>query len=289
MKIEVIKAKCTGCTLCVRECPVEAIRMLDEKAVIDLDTCILCGACEKVCPVDAILFEKPTRHSKEDLSLYRDVWVFSEQRGGKLADVALELVGEGKKLAKARGSKLCAVLLGHNVSGLARELAFHGAERVYVVDSPRLERFSDESYSQAMVWLIERHRPEIVLAGATAMGRSFIPRVAAEIRTGLTADCTSLGIDAKGNLIQTRPAFGGNIMATILCTKSRPQMATVRPKVMKKPARDEGLSAEIVIEVPGDEILASRQSVIDEIVDAAKGPSLQAAEIIVAGGAGLKK
>ena len=216
MGIEVIIAKCINCGLCVKACPFDAIHMEGDVAVIDYDKCTLCGACVEPCPVDAILFEKPAGEAAVDLKDYRDVWVFCEQKKGVIQSVAYELLGEGKKLARARDQELCGVLLGDNITDAAGSIIARGADKVYVVDSPELKDFRDESYMAAFAELIERYRPEIVLAGATSIGRSFIPRVAAKIKTGLTADCTALGIDNEGNLMQTRPAIGGNIMATIL-------------------------------------------------------------------------
>ena len=289
MGIEIKKEKCTGCGLCVHECPVEAISLPGGKAEIDYETCILCGACAKVCPVDAIIFEKPKVCDRESLSDYRGVWVFCEQRGGKLHRVAFELLGEGRKLADANGVYLGGVLLGEGMSEQAHELIAHGADRVYVVDAPELASFRDDAYSKVLVWLVGKHRPEIVLAGATAMGRSFIPRVAARLRTGLTADCTRLGIDENGNLLQIRPAFGGNIMAQIMCTCARPQMATVRPHVMKPAEPDRSRSGEIVNERPPESRLSSSMEVIDTVRDLEGRINVADADIVVTGGRGLGK
>ena len=175
----------------------------------------------------------------EDLQSYRGVWVYAEWREGKIHKVSHELLSAGRVLADKRGVELGAVLLGSDIDDeVARELISYGAEVVYVVDRPELAHFTDERYSKCVVELVNRKRPEILLAGATSMGRSFIPRVAASLRTGLTADCTELDISDEGLLLQTRPAFGGNVMATIICPNRRPQMATVRPKVMKPVKRE---------------------------------------------------
>lgn len=288
MNIEVLIAKCNGCGLCVKACPFDAIHKDGDVAVIDYDTCTLCGACVEACPVAAILFEKPGKPAV-DLSAYRDVWVFCEQKKGVVQSVAWELLGEGRKLADRRDHELCGVLLGHEVRGLADEIISRGADKVYVVDAPELATFQDESYAAAMVELVEAYRPEIVLAGATAIGRAFIPRCAAKLKTGLTADCTGLAIDADGNLMQTRPAFGGNIMATILCTRFRPQFATVRHKVMKEAQLDPyhgGVTIDVALDA---EKLKSRAKILSSAEEMIGQVNLAEADVIVSGGRGLKK
>jgi electron transfer flavoprotein alpha subunit len=288
MSIEILVAKCTGCGLCVKACPFDAIRMKNRIAVIDYAKCTLCSACVEVCPVDAILFEKPAGKAV-DLSKYRDVWVFCEQKKGVVQGVAFELLGEGRKLADARNQELCAVLLGHNIRERADELISRGADKVYVVDSPDLADFRDESYATAMVELARTYKPEIVLAGATSIGRAFIPRVAAKLRTGLTADCTGLAIDIDGNLMQTRPAFGGNIMATILCTRFRPQFATVRHKVMKEAPLDPYHSGVVIdVDLPAEK-LAARAKILNSVEELAGRINLADADVIVSGGRGLGK
>ncbi|NTV53024.1 MAG: electron transfer flavoprotein subunit alpha, partial [Candidatus Firestonebacteria bacterium] len=178
---------------------------------------------------------------------YKDVWVFAEQREGALHSVSFELLGAGRKLADDLGQKLVAVLLAHNGRPLADELVAYGADKVYYLDSPVFEKFQDEPYAQALGDLAEAHKPAIVLAGATSVGRSFIPRVAARLQTGMTADCTGLEIDPEQKiLLGTRPAYGGNIMATIVCPDKRPQMATVRHKVMKTLERDAARKGEVI-------------------------------------------
>jgi electron transfer flavoprotein alpha subunit len=200
--------------------------------------------------------------------------------------VALELLGTGRKLADALDVDLTAVLFGSDEDE-ARELIRWGADRVLHAKNPLLDKFNDEPYSKLMINLIKEHKPEIVLAGATAIGRSFLPRVAGRLKTGLTADCTALEIDEEtGNLLQIRPAFGGNIMATILCPESRPQMATVRPRVMKKNVYNPERTGNI-INVPVDN-LTSRTKVLDTVNETSESMiNLQDAEIIISGGRGL--
>jgi electron transfer flavoprotein alpha subunit len=289
MRIEITPGQCTGCETCLGSCPYDAIVVKEGKAYIT-EYCQLCRACLGVCPEGAIkevMEEGDTLpHKEEDISKYSGVWVFAEQRDGKAAAVSYELLGAGRRLADERGTDLSAVLLGANESE-AKELIRWGADKVFISNNTIFERFNDEPYSQVLSLLIQEHRPEIVLAGATPVGRSFFPRVAARLRTGLTADCTSLEIDkASGNLLQVRPAFGGNIMATILCPNNRPQMATVRPRVMKRGKYDENREGEIIhVEVEG---LSSRTRVVDTIKEASDiAVNLQEAEFIVSGGRGL--
>jgi electron transfer flavoprotein alpha subunit len=177
---------------------------------------------------------------------YKGVMVYIEQRRGEIQKVSMELLGKGRELADKLGEKLSAVIIGDGISNLAQELIWHGAEEVYVVDHPTLAHYMNEPYTKALVHVIEAKKPDIILVGATALGRDLAPRVSARIHTGLTADCTSLDIDEETqDLLMTRPAFGGNIMATIICPDFRPQMSTVRPGVMKKPHRNESLKGSI--------------------------------------------
>lgn len=289
MRIVVKTEICTGCETCIDSCPYTAIIMKEGKAFIT-EYCQLCRACLSVCPEGAIIEvaeESELSPSKGRYpSEYKGVWVFAEQRNGKVASVALELLGVGRKLADDKSAELSAVLFGSTESE-ARELIKWGADRVYHCQDPIFERFNDEPYCQLLSLLINEHKPEIVLAGATPIGRSFFPRVAVRLRTGLTADCTSLSIDKEtGNLLQVRPAFGGNIMATIVCPNTRPQMATVRPRVMKRGEYRDDRKGE-VIPVKARE-LQSRTRVIDSVKEVSEvSVNLQEAEVIVSGGRGL--
>jgi len=287
--IKVIKNTCTGCSLCVRACPYEAIVVVDKKAEIDLHKCTLCGSCVDVCPVDAIEINVE-RKAIEGMEDYRGVWIFAEQRDGEIQSVSYELLGAGQRLAKARNTELCAVLIGHKVEGLAAELFKRGADKVYLADDQALADYNDEPYANVLVKLVRSYTPEIVLCGATAMGRAMIPRAATALETGLTADCTGLEIDKEtGHLLQTRPAFGGNIMATILCEYRRPQMATVRHKVMTEAAVDpERSDGEIIrVELTPDD-LASRTKVLEVIKEEEETVNITEADIIVSGGRGMK-
>jgi electron transfer flavoprotein alpha subunit len=230
MYIKVKSELCTGCEACVQSCPYDAIVIKGAKAEIT-ELCQLCRAYMSVCPEGAISEIREASDEKETAQ-GRGVWVFAEQREGKIAGVSLELLGAGRGLAEKLGAELSAVLFG-GTDHDAKELVRWGADKVFHCEEPGFQAFNDEPYAALLSKLITEQKPEIVLTGATPIGRSFFPRVAAKLRAGLTADCTSLEIDpATKNLLQVRPAFGGNIMATIFCPHARPQMATVRPRVM---------------------------------------------------------
>ena len=286
MGIRIIAEKCTGCGACVRVCPVEAIRMVDGIAVIDHDLCILCGACVEACHFDAIEFEKPSTAVTHD-DATGGVWVFCEAVGEKIHEVSYELIGEGRKLADGKGVKVTAVVIGQNVAGHAKALIEHGADCVRVVDNDECKYFQDDVYARVLANLIQREKPEIVLAGATLMGRAFFPRVAAELGTGLTADCTALAIDNEGHLVQTRPAFGGNIMANIMCPSRRPQMSTVRPRVMRPMEKDASRKGEVIREELSPELLESRVVVEESIEEEGGAGNVGIADIVVSGGGGL--
>lgn len=288
--IEVIQDKCIGCKKCVKVCPFGAITMEGKLAVIDLSKCTYCGACPDACPVDAILLIKEESLPTVNLDQYKGVWIFAEQRNGQLHSVVYELLGVGKKLAQARQTELACVLIGYRVEEKAKFLFQRGADKVYLVDHPSLANYFDESYSRIFTRLIREFKPEIVLAGATSMGRSLIPRVAVEIPTGLTADCTGLDIDPEtGHLLQTRPAFGGNIMATILCERYRPQMATVRHKVMEEALIDPNRNSGELVRVPISNVdVASRTSILEIVKEVEETINITDADIIVSGGRGLK-
>ncbi len=286
MAVKVISDKCTGCETCVSTCPFGAIEMRDGKAFIT-EACTMCGACVEVCEFKAIEKTEEVAGPAADLSAYKGVWVFAEQHKGSIAGVALELLGEGRKLADKKNAKLAAVFLGHGIKDTAQELIAFGADIVYVADDPTLRDFNDDSYAAVLTSLVKQHKPEILLAGATAIGRSFFPKVASSLYAGLTADCTVLDIDAEtGHLHQTRPAFGGNIMATIVTPNHRPQMATVRHKVMKPAPRDDARTGEIIdVTLNGSETLRTR--VIKTVEELGETVNICEADIIVAGGRGL--
>jgi electron transfer flavoprotein alpha subunit len=286
--IKVILDKCTGCTLCVKVCPFDAIKMEDKKAVIDLTKCTLCGACVDACKFDAIIIQAPEKKEKVDLSAYRDVWVFCEQKKSKVQSVAFELLGKGRELADKLGVDLCGVVLGENMDEECQEVIARGADKIYLVDSPKLRAYQDDPYTRVLTSLVEKYKPEVVLCGATTIGRSLISRVAVKVNAGLTADCTGLDIDEKERLLlQTRPAFGGNIMATIIAPNARPQMSTVRHKVMKEAVPDEKRKGQIIKEEFPDEAFTSRSRLIDIVEEIEETINIAEADIIVSGGRGV--
>ena len=290
MRITINTEKCTGCAECIASCPYTSIEIIGGKAFIN-EYCQFCRTCLSVCPEGAIIEiaeegDKQKAGLSEYLASYRGIWVFAEQRDRRIASVAYELLGAGRRLADELNTDLAAVLFGAEEEA-ARELISWGADKVYHCSDPIFEKFNDEPYAQMLTALIKDHKPGIVLAGATPLGRSFIPRVAARLKTGLTADCTALEIDKEtGNLLQIRPAFGGNIMATILCPDNRPQIATVRPRVMKRIEADHSRKGEVVPLTAGN--LTCRTKVVETLKETSDCMvNLQEAEVIVSGGRGM--
>ncbi len=297
---------CKGCGKCVKGCGFGALSMVaaagankaGRLAEVDPSACKACGACLKACPFNAITEVRREVRGTEGIETYRDIWVFAEQSGGVVADVAHELLAKGLELKAQRGDgcRLCAVLLGSGLGEAAeKSLAASGADVVYKVDDPSLAEYEANVYVDALSQLIAKHRPEVVLAGATAVGRAFFARVAVRVRTGLTADCTMLKVAETENkdtgamqmlLHQTRPAFGGNIMATIMTPNHRPQMATVRPKVFKKAPPDQARSGKVLAEA------LKLMAPSTRLVGRTRDPSaidIAAHDVLVAGGRGLKK
>lgn len=284
--INIIDEKCVGCGVCVSACPFDAIDIKDDKAVI-LDNCTVCGSCVSSCNFDAIDFQKEESDDTIDKSEYHGIWVFGEQRNNEVLPVVFELLGEGRKLAEELAVPLSVVLMGSNLADKAHTLISYGADNVYMVEDESLETYNDQSYTDIFTQLVNTYKPEIILIGATTYGRSLAPRIASRLNTGLTADCTYLSIDKEtGNLMQTRPAFGGNLMATIVCPDRRPQMSTVRPKVMKPIEPDSTRTGEVIrpnVNIPEN----IKIKVIDQVQTLCEKVSLTEADIIVAGGRGM--
>jgi electron transfer flavoprotein alpha subunit len=258
--------------------------MVEKKARIG-DGCTLCGACEQICPVSAITIERAVKNI--DTSLYRGVWVVAEtENSNKVKNVTFELLGKGRELADMLQQDVSCVLLGNNVGSFTDTLIHHGADRVFIGESVALQRHSIEAFHPVITGIIAQYKPSIVLFGATHAGRSLAPRIAAALNLGLTADCTGLSIE-DGLLLQTRPAFGGNIMADIICPYTRPQMATVRPNVMKKLEADAGRTGEIV-RVPVSIDASTFRVVVREVIESPKTGTvnIDEADIIVSGGRG---
>jgi electron transfer flavoprotein alpha subunit len=310
-----IPGKCIACgARCQAECKFDAIVMNEKgEPIIDLEKCTRCQRCVKICPAQAIEIVYTPEEQKildelakqkaaappaaekapEDprlakLKEYKGVWVFTEHTEGKPAEVSWELLGVGGDLAKARHVELCSIVIGDKVENLCAEAFAYGASKVYLVDDPVFHYYRTESYYKAFCYLIEKYKPEIVLIGATGLGRDLAGAIATKLQTGLTADCTGLSIDDKGFLLQTRPAFGGNIMATILTEFTRPQMSTVRPHVMPMPAKDASRKGAIIREkVPlkEEDIAVKVLEIIgDKQLDSV---DVAAADVIVSGGRGM--
>ncbi|HBE79718.1 MAG TPA: electron transfer flavoprotein subunit alpha [Firmicutes bacterium] len=286
MAIKVFNDKCRGCKLCLSSCPFGIIEIIDNKAVIK-DGCTMCGTCVKTCKFQAIEITRDVKITI-DKSLYKGVWVFAEQHNGKLSNVAFELLGEGRKLADELAEPLVAVLMGSKIEAESKRLIAYGADQVLVADAPELEHFLEDSYAQVLTDLVKQEKPNIILIGATAIGRSLGPKAAARLETGLTADCTGLAVDvAEKNLLQTRPAFGGNLMATILCPNHRPQMATVRPKVFKPLEENPGRAGTVTKVDLGKTAWNIRAKVLEVVNEVGNSVNLEEANIIVSGGRGL--
>lgn len=225
--------------------------------------------------------------SQAPTSDYRGVLVFAEQKASKVHPVAYELLGKGKELASELGERLYAVIIGKGLDRAIKELVQRGVDKVFVYDDPLVADFRDDPYSNLLVGLVREEKPSIFLIGATAMGRSLGPRVAAGLSTGLTADCTGLEIDPKTRLlVQVRPAYGGNIMATIICPEKRPQMATVRYKVMNEAKIDPTHKAEIIKKHVEPRFLLDRVKILD-FKPVAEEVSIVDANVVVSGGKGL--
>jgi len=314
-KARLIPNKCIACgARCESACPVDAVQMNENgEPIFLLDKCIGCTKCIKVCPATALeMFFTPEEQQILDelakqnaapvveevddeearlaamLKAYRNVWVFVEQTEGVSASVSWELLGIGSELARTLGVELCAVVIGDNVEALCKDAFAYGATSVYLLDAPIFKYYRTETYLEAICYLTEKYKPEVILMGATGLGRDLAGAVATRLHTGLTADCTGLSIDDQRNLMQTRPAFGGNIMATILCDRKRPQMATVRPHVMRMPESNPANTGTIIREqcpLKEEDILIK---VLQVIHDDNKGSvDIAGAEFIVSGGRGM--
>lgn len=285
-KLEILSDKCVGCGACLSSCPLDALSLEGGKAVVS-PACSLCGMCVNSCPFDAIVLHHVIGGA-QGLDDFKGIMVVAELRDGRPDRSTLELLGEARRLAG--GSRRVTALLICAVPGDAPDLLIHyGADRVLSAVHPELEHYLTEPYAAVLLHAIRTDKPEIVLAAATTQGRDLMPRVAKLLDTGLTADCTELGIDPEtGLLMQTRPAFGGNIMATIVCDRTRPQMSTVRPGVMKKLEPDTSRRGVMESLTVSDSMTTSR-TVLEEFVPTAGSEvDLTEAEIIVSGGRGMK-
>ena len=288
MGIQIDLDKCTGCGNCVTICPFGLLEIVDDKVQLQ-EGCTFCGACQEACSDDAIQIEAIPEAGGEISDSHRGIWVFAEQRGARLKGVAYELLSRGRELADILNTELCAVCFGNGIEETDQLIAY-GADKVYLADSPELADNHEDIYTRQLVEMIRQHKPEIVIAGATALGRSFIPRVAAILGTGLTADCTGLDIDTENRLLlQTRPTFGGNIMATIICQSKRPQMSTVRPRVFKKNSPDNKRKGQVIKVDFDKERITSRTRLLSFVDELTQNIKIEDSDIIVSGGRGLGK
>ena len=260
-----------------------------KKAVIDLNKCTLCGACVPACKFKAVLLEKtPAKCDLPDIKDYKGIWVFIEQKKGKVQSVSYELLGKARELAEKLNTEVSGVFIGHNIGDEVDELIYCGADKIYLVEAPEVANFQDEPYTNILIELIKKYKPEILLCGATFIGRSLISRVAVNIKAGLTADCTGLDIDPdKRILLQTRPAFGGNIMATITSPNYRPQMATVRHKVFQPRDPDKHRKGKVIKESFTGSLLFSKTKLLDIVDEVESLVNIAEADIIVSGGRGM--
>lgn len=287
MSIRVIKEKCRGCSLCAGSCPFDAIQMSEKLPEIG-PSCTECGACIEACRFGALEKVDDSAGSGIDTSEYHDVWVFAEQRENSLMPVVIELLGEGRKLADEIGCRLGVIICGQNIDQLVYELGCYGADVIYAADAPELKTYTTDAYTKVIYEAIVRYKPEIFLLGATHIGRDLGPSVAVKCGTGLTADCTKLDINPEdGKLMQTRPAFGGNLMATIICEHHRPQMSTVRPGIMEKAVYDRNNHPELISLDASFEEGELRERVIRVVKSVREHVSLTDADVIVSGGLGL--
>jgi caffeyl-CoA reductase-Etf complex subunit CarE len=274
---------CSGCKRCLKACPYGAVEMKEGKALI-LERCTSCGACLQVCKEKAIQTDVEPR-TVPDFSDRKGIWVFAEQRGGQLHQVSLELMGKARELGTFLGQEISALLLGENVAGLSEILIEHGADQVFLAEHSALKDYRTTAYTKVIEELVKEYRPNILLMGATHIGRDLAPRVSRRVGVGLTADCTELSIDPQEQiLLQTRPAFGGNVMATIANRYSRPQMATVRPGVMEAVAQ-RGKGNIVSHSVSLDEGQIGTR-ILELVKEKKKKVNLTAAKVIVAGGRG---
>lgn len=283
--LQLDKTSCTSCGVCQEKCAFQAIDM-QEYPEIDSSACRLCGACAKACPTQALTFT-PQRKVLEDSGT--GIWVLAEASKTGVEDVTLQLIGEANRLAKVLKQEVAVVLMGHGVASFAAELIAHGADKVYLAEDRIFEQQIEEHFAEVLAMLARKYNPNTLLVGATLWGRGIAARVAALLKTGLTADCTQLSIDPNSQrLLQRRPAFGGNLLATIETPYTRPQMASVRPNVMNALPADATRQGEIIDCPLSSFVFDSRVKQIAAFAKEVSRQSLNNAEVIVGVGRGVK-
>ena len=294
--IRVIVQNCVGCGLCVKACPYDAVALTGPvgaregkpSAVIDLGKCTLCGACVEACKRYGAIVITRTTYKGQDVTKFSGICVYAEHRLGRLASVVPEIIGAARELKKDLDEPVSAILVGKDVREHANELLSYGVDEVWMIDNPGIGDFDEDVQSELVAQILLEKKPGIFLGGGTVVGRSLLPRVAAKILTGLTADCTELAIDpATRFLRQTRPAFGGNIMATILTQNHRPQMATVRHKVMTPAVRVSSPTGKVV-ELNYIPVPKTKLEFLEFVEEKTSTVNLVEADVIVSGGRGIK-
>lgn len=287
MAMIVDKETCVGCGACVAACPVGAIS-LEDKACIDADSCIGCGACVNACPVGAISAEGAVAKKEVENNQGTDLWVVTELENGEPVGVTYELIGVASDLAAKAGEKCCAVLVAAEAGDVSQKLIAAGADKVYVIADAKFADYNTDLYTDAICQLVDAYKPSALLIGATADGRDLAPRIAARKMTGLCADCTELDIDVDNQVVEwTRPALGGNILATILCKETRPQMGTVRPKVFKAKPMDATRTGEVINFTCENLVTSPVELLKKEAVGGTSSIKIEDAEVICSGGRGM--
>lgn len=283
--IVIDEKKCVLCGLCVRQCPFQAMQINNGKVEINA-ACKMCRMCLKNCPKQAIFEEQEEKKEILDKSEWKDILVYVEHTDGKIHPVTIELIGKAFDLARVINQKVRCLMIGSEIEEKADSLLDYGVSSIEVYDEPELRYFRSDNYTEVFEDCIHRLKPAVVLVGATVSGRSLAPRVAARFKTGLTADCTVLEMRENTDLVQIRPAFGGNIMAQILNADHRPQFATVRYKVMD-PAKKQERIGHIHRCTVDAQKLKSKINIL-EIVQKAQQQSISDADVLIAVGRGVK-
>lgn len=277
--------KCNLCSICIDKCPFQALTM-EKDGITVSEKCRMCGVCVKICPEQAIQFEQKAKSF--DKNQWRDILVYGEISAGQIHPVVYELIGEGRKLAQKVGYKVSVVIVGDkNTKELGESLLPYGVHKVYTYEHPEFYGFRADSYADAVADCISVMHPSVVLIGATSLGRSLAPRLSTRFHTGLTADCTKLEMKENTDLVQIRPAFGGNVMAQILIAESRPQFATVRYKVMDRAKKVDFPDGKI-INMPVNENMVHSKIKTMEIHTIARTKSIEEEEVLVVAGRGVK-